>query len=388
VTITESACDALKVHPARPFFTIAVLIFYLCVGNCSLSVIARASEDVQFGDPDVADPAPPSAVGASQPPSPLHFSGSDATAIETTADHERDSASAVPGRGELGERQFADWSQQRRWPPRGMMPPPVVVQPRPWPPLGFGPSPRRSLAEILRKHDADQDGKLTLTEFPEAWRSIFGAIDENENGLASRGELLQFQSLVQSDQEGVEALRPLLNEETVADDQIDRIHAVLEQRRITEISNLAQVRAVRRAGWLKYLFTVGAMMITVISFGHLISSPPPTGRRWTHRNVSRDATKAIIYSLVFICLLSCIDLVWTQMRAETTHFTEMNPLGSQLLLDGGSPMLFKLGTLAVSIALLFRLRRFIGAQVASWWMCLICTLLAFRWILLDSAMLS
>jgi hypothetical protein len=123
VTITESACDALKVHPARPFFTIAVLIFYLCVGSCSLSVIARASEDVQFGDPDVADPAPPSAVGASQPPSPLHFSGSDATAIETTADHERDSASAVPGRGELGERQFADWSQQRRWPPRGMMPP-------------------------------------------------------------------------------------------------------------------------------------------------------------------------------------------------------------------------------------------------------------------------
>jgi hypothetical protein len=122
VTITESACDALKVHPARPFLTIAVLIFYLCVGSCSLSVIARASEDVQFGDPDGADSAAPSAVGASQPPSPLHFSGSDATAIETTADHERDSASAVPGRGELGERQFADWSQQRRWPPRGMMP--------------------------------------------------------------------------------------------------------------------------------------------------------------------------------------------------------------------------------------------------------------------------
>lgn len=70
------------------------------------------------------------------------------------------------------------------------------------------------------------------------------------------------------------------------------------------------------------------------------------------------------------------------------HFQEMNPLGSQLLLDGVSPLAFKVTTLAVSVLLLFVLRRYRGAQLASWWMCMVCTLLTFRWIVLDSAILS
>ena len=96
----------------------------------------------------------------------------------------------------------------------------------------------------------------------------------------------------------------------------------------------------------------------------------------------------MLYSLAFISVLSAFDLFWTTSHARNGHFQELNPFASAFLTDGASPWLFKVGAVAMSVLLLFSLRRFRGAQIASWWMCFVCTLLTFRWLLLDSSFLS
>ena len=147
--------------------------------------------------------------------------------------------------------------------------------------------------------------------------------------------------------------------------------------------------SLKRSEWFSCAFTVAAMLIGVMSFGHLLGTPPPKGSRWTQTDSSPIATRPVLVSLGLICVLSLIDLFWTTVRSSNFHFQEMNPLGSQLLHDGSSPFVFKIATtMAVSVLLLFVLRRYRGAQVASWWMCMVCTLLTFRWIVLDSAILS
>ncbi len=49
---------------------------------------------------------------------------------------------------------------------------------------------------------------------------------------------------------------------------------------------------------------------------------------------------------------------------------------------------FKLTSLLLACWILLRLRRYHGAQVASWWMCLVCTVLTFRWVTFNSLFFS
>jgi hypothetical protein len=46
--------------------------------------------------------------------------------------------------------------------------------------------------------------------------------------------------------------------------------------------------------------------------------------------------------------------------------------------------IFKATATLLSCSLLLFLRRHPRAQLASWWLCLVCTLLTFRWLVLNS----
>ena len=87
----------------------------------------------------------------------------------------------------------------------------------------------------------------------------------------------------------------------------------------------------------------------------------------------------VIRNVVLVAVLSFFDLGCTLLAQGSIGFVEINPLGSELL---DSPALlagFKLTSLLVGCAILLALRRYRGAQVASWWLCLVCTILTFRW---------
>jgi hypothetical protein len=65
---------------------------------------------------------------------------------------------------------------------------------------------------------------------------------------------------------------------------------------------------------------------------------------------------------------------------------ELNPVAAQLV---GSPMhliLFKVVATGAGGAILFIWRHRSQIQQAAWWMCLVCVLLTFRWVVFDSVL--
>lgn len=135
---------------------------------------------------------------------------------------------------------------------------------------------------------------------------------------------------------------------------------------------------------LSYPLTVFAMAVVVLGFGHLLSNRPKIESTdaetvdWTkHR-------KVVGQSLLIVGLLSAIDLIWTLVSANAGMMRELNPVGSGLVAEPVRLFLFKFGFTAVSIGILYRLHRRPFAQVASWWSCLLLTLLTARWLVFQS----
>lgn len=87
---------------------------------------------------------------------------------------------------------------------------------------------------------------------------------------------------------------------------------------------------------------------------------------------------------MFVSALSAMDLVWTIFASQTGAMSELNPLGSLLIHDPWVLFAVKLGVTSLSVGLLFMLRRQPLAQQASWWSCLLLTLLTARWLTFQS----
>ncbi|MGB7345943.1 MAG: DUF5658 family protein, partial [Pirellulaceae bacterium] len=132
---------------------------------------------------------------------------------------------------------------------------------------------------------------------------------------------------------------------------------------------------------ISYPLTVFAMIIVVLGFGHLLSNRPiqdgDTGLASNNRAV-------IVKSLSIIALLSVVDLVWTIAASQAGTMRELNPLGSHLIKDPSSLIFFKLAVTSISIGILYTLRQKPIAHVASWWCCLLLTLLTARWVVFQS----
>lgn len=243
-------------------------------------------------------------------------------------------------------------------------------------------------AQSFLKHDTDGSGSVSAAELPESYQFLVPGLVGDSGSEVDYVGLVRLEMFIATEPDGQQLRDALLAGDPLSPQTVTRLQEVLDALEQTRATNRAQIASVRRSEWYSYAFTVTAMLIGVMSFGHLLSNPPPRNTKWTQADTSPDATRPVLISLGLICVLSLIDLLWTTAKSGYSHFQEMNPLGSQLLLDGTSPIVFKATTLAVSVFLLFVLRRYRGAQLASWWMCMVCTLLTFRWIVLDSTVLS
>ncbi len=151
----------------------------------------------------------------------------------------------------------------------------------------------------------------------------------------------------------------------------------------------ASIAAPRR--YLKtslYLLTVFGIGATVFALGTLLSYRPHEKMPWSHVNPSKHATQLVLRSVILLIGLAVLDLVCTTISARTASFWELNPLGAIALT---SPLLlgsFKIGATLMSGSILLALRRYHGAQVASWWLALFCTVLAIRWVTYNSMFMT
>ena len=147
-------------------------------------------------------------------------------------------------------------------------------------------------------------------------------------------------------------------------------------------------------GWLssksahaiRYWITVIAMVFGVVAFGILLNHRPETKGKWREINDSDDSTAIVKWCIIMLFLLGLFDLGCTILASRTGTFIELNPLGNSLAENAIALSAFKAASLIFGCGILFYLRRYRGAQLASWWMALVCVVVTFRWAAFNSIM--
>ncbi len=137
-----------------------------------------------------------------------------------------------------------------------------------------------------------------------------------------------------------------------------------------------------------YFVTLGGIVLVVVGLGTLLNHRPRRAGTWRTIDPSRCGKGLVLRCTALVFVLGLFDLGCTMMAGSAGGLLELNPLGSQLMASPTWLMAFKVGTLAGSSALLIGLREYRGAQVASWWLCLVCTVLALRWATYNSIFLT
>jgi hypothetical protein len=143
----------------------------------------------------------------------------------------------------------------------------------------------------------------------------------------------------------------------------------------------AAIAATQRLRNFAYPLTICGMIFSVAALGHVLRSAP---QRLVNEAVAQLRGQDAVISIVWVLLLSGLDLTWTLLASQAGQMQELNPLGSQLIHDPWLLSAFKIGFTIASCALLVALRKHHRAQIAAWWVCLILTVLTFRWLVLNS----
>lgn len=155
-----------------------------------------------------------------------------------------------------------------------------------------------------------------------------------------------------------------------------------ERLGLSKVSNTLMLSSI------EYPLTMLAMILVVLSCGHLMSNHPSVEQVIAQLRGTALSHRSVCISLAFAFALSCVDLTATLIATNEGTMREVNPIGASLI---DSPMMllgFKLSVTCAAIAILFALRRTNFARHASWWSCLILTLVAARWLTFSSLLMS
>ena len=154
---------------------------------------------------------------------------------------------------------------------------------------------------------------------------------------------------------------------------------------VEDFSSFSDMRDSREAQESRmYTLNVLGMLLSVYSLGTLLSARPSSSRPWSETESSPDALRLMKRCLIIVVCLSLFDLSATIMTNSAGGFSELNPFALSLLDDPVHLSVFKFATTGMSVGILWSRRAFVGAQTASWWLCLILTLVAARWVTIHS----
>lgn len=140
--------------------------------------------------------------------------------------------------------------------------------------------------------------------------------------------------------------------------------------------------------WLTYAITVTAMVLGVVALGNLLTDRPTNAFRWHELDASGEGVPVAVRNVVLLVMLGSFDLVSTLIAKQAGGFWEINPLGERLIDNQTALIAFKITALVISATILLSLRRYRSSQIASWWMCFVCTILTFRWAMYNSLFLG
>jgi hypothetical protein len=155
-----------------------------------------------------------------------------------------------------------------------------------------------------------------------------------------------------------------------------------EKWKQAEDENNRAVAAVQRLENFSYPLTLLGMLVGVVSLGHLLRWP----RKEDQVEAGSETVRAVEIALWLMLGMALIDLIWTILASQAGVMKEVNPLAEKLIHSPLQLAVLKTFATGVGLAIFFLWRRRKQIQVATWWMCLVCVLVTFRWIIFDSAM--
>lgn len=133
-----------------------------------------------------------------------------------------------------------------------------------------------------------------------------------------------------------------------------------------------------------YGLSVVGMLLIALSAGTLLRHPPKNSISWSRIVRSPRTLTAMQRCLVLIAAYSLFDLAATLLALKTGHVEELNPFGVGLALAPAALAAFKVASTCLGAGLLWKLKNYHGAQVASWWLCMVLTLVTVRWVTVQS----
>jgi hypothetical protein len=149
-----------------------------------------------------------------------------------------------------------------------------------------------------------------------------------------------------------------------------------------------KTRSLLESRWVIYTLTVMSMALAALAMGSLVIHPPDVRGRWRDVLDGRDNVVLVARNVALLVLLGLCDLACTLVARQAGGFVELNPFIREPM---GDPLVLaslKIPSLLGACLILLLLRRYRGAQVASWWLCLVCTVLSFRWLTFNSLFLT
>ena len=161
------------------------------------------------------------------------------------------------------------------------------------------------------------------------------------------------------------------------------VKALLTER-VNKVLSIEQqsgqhIVAKTRLSQFAYPLTVIGMVLSVIAFGNML--------HWTGRALngpeSAETPEAVGYTVSALWLMlgmSAIDLIWTILAAQAGAMRELNPLAVGMIETPVQLACFKVVATLTGLGILYAWRERHQIQQATWWMCLVCVLLTFRWV--------
>ena len=144
-----------------------------------------------------------------------------------------------------------------------------------------------------------------------------------------------------------------------------------------------RVEAAMRAGSRSVMFVT--VIAAVLSIGLVVNVkiqsariPCPEGG-WRHVDATGRRQRLVWRMIAMLWVLNGLDLICTLLANHEGRFHELNPLGGLLMGSSVALAVYKIGAVALGSAVLLAYRRYRGAEVAVWWLCLVYAVLSFRW---------
>ncbi len=151
-----------------------------------------------------------------------------------------------------------------------------------------------------------------------------------------------------------------------------------------EARNSKALAAADRLRMMSFPMSIAGLLLSVFAFGHIVANKPPNRFTPVVEELTPEAHELVNRCLILVVALSVLDLIWTILASQANQMAEINPLGRVFIADPLTLAGFKLLMTGLGVTLLYALKRHRIPQTASWWACLILTLLTMRWLTFNS----